>query len=185
MDVAGTIGTLRQEPAALQHSGGWDDWEATPRVTERQLVPAAGWRRIDGAGDVDASGTLIGGCIETVSRLAGTPFGDPAPLDGPHLVYLEAAEENAYSICRALHGMRLNGFFAQASAILIGRTSAPDSPTLTQDGAVLDALGVLGVPIIAGMDIGHVPPQAQLINGATARVVFTGDANYIGQHLGQ
>jgi muramoyltetrapeptide carboxypeptidase len=55
----------------------------------------------------------------------------------------------------------------------VGRTSAPDSPTLTQHGAVLDALGPLGVPIVAGIECGHVAPYLPLVNGARGRVVHT------------
>lgn len=183
MDAAGTTGPLRQHASPTQHSGGWDDWSEKPRVTRRQLVPSAGWRVLTG-GTVDVSGRLIGGCIETVSRIVGSRYGDVSRLDGPHLVYLEAAEENAYAICRALHGMRLSGFFAQASAVLIGRTSAPASPSMTQEEAVLDALGGLGIPIIAGMDIGHVPPQLQLVNGAAARLVVTDSEQWLQQELG-
>ena len=172
IEVAGITGAVRQHQSPVHNAPGWEDWVADPRVTAHSVVPSAGWRRINGDGEVEASGRLIGGCIETVSRLAGTPYGDSSQLDGPHLVYLEAAEENAFSTCRSLHGMRLAGFFDQASAVLIGRTAAPDSPTLTQDEAVIDALGGLGIPIIAGVDIGHVPPQMQLVNGAPATLRF-------------
>lgn len=58
--------------------------------------------------------------------------------DGP-IVYVEAASENAGSVARSLHGMRLNGVFGHASAILVGRTYAPDTDELTQHDAVLDA----------------------------------------------
>jgi muramoyltetrapeptide carboxypeptidase len=183
IEVAGSTGAVRQQQSPVHNGPGWGDWVADPRVTVHSTVPSAGWRRIDGVGDVEASGRLIGGCIETVSHLAGTRFGDVGQLDGPHLVYLEAAEENAYSICRALHGMRLAGFFDQASAVIIGRTGAPDSPTLTQDEAVLDALGALGVPIVAGVDVGHVPPQAQLVNGAAATLRFSRSERWIEQLL--
>ena len=181
LEVARTTGALRQHASRLAKVGGWS---SDPRVTRHRFAATSGWHRIDGTGDVDVSGRLIGGCIETVSRIAGTPFGAVANLDGPHLVYLEAAEENAFSICRALHGMRLAGFFDHATAVMIGRTSAPDSPTLTQDEAVLDALGALGIPIVAGVDVGHVPPQAQLVNGAPATLRFSADDQWIEQQIG-
>ena len=62
------------------------------------------------------------------------------------IVYIEAAGHDAATICRNLHGMRLNGFFDHASAVLVGRTYAPDVPTLAQDEAVADALTRLGGP---------------------------------------
>jgi muramoyltetrapeptide carboxypeptidase LdcA involved in peptidoglycan recycling len=62
--------------------------------------------------------------------------------------------------------MRMAGFFAEAKAILVGRTFAADRKTLTQREAVLDALGRLGVPIIADVGCGHVPPYLPMVNGA-------------------
>ncbi|HLU75894.1 MAG TPA: hypothetical protein VKZ82_27205, partial [Nonomuraea sp.] len=70
-----------------------------------------------------------------------------------------------------------------AAAILVGRTRAPDMRTLTQHEAVLDALGGLGVPIIADVECGHVPPYLPLVNGARARVTYDGDRNEITQTL--
>jgi muramoyltetrapeptide carboxypeptidase LdcA involved in peptidoglycan recycling len=77
------------------------------------------------------------------------------------LVYVEAAGDDAFAICRNLHGMRLAGFFTGANAVLVGRTRAPAADSLTQHEAVLDALGCLRVPIIADVECGHVPPYAQ------------------------
>lgn len=72
------------------------------------------------------------------------------------IVYLEAAGDDAATICRNLHGLRLAGWFEHARAILIGRTNAPDYPGLTQQEAALDALGRLGLPIVFDLEIGHV-----------------------------
>ncbi len=135
------------------------------------------WVRLDGDGAVDVTGRLIGGCIETVRHLAGTPYGDVArfgPEQAPEglIVYLEAAGDDAYAVCRSLHGMRLAGFFTHARAVLIARTIAPDTKTLTQTEAVLDALGGLGVPIVAELGCGHVPPYLPMVNGALGHLRF-------------
>jgi muramoyltetrapeptide carboxypeptidase LdcA involved in peptidoglycan recycling len=79
---------------------------------------------------------------------------------------VETSEDDAATICRNLHGMRLAGFFTRARAIIVGRTNAPDHPGLTQHDAVLDALESLGVPIIADVECGHVPPYLPIVNGA-------------------
>ena len=55
---------------------------------------------------------------------------------------------DAATICRNLHGMRLAGFFDGARAVVVGRTTAPDQPTLTQHEAVLDALGKINPDVI-------------------------------------
>ena len=54
----------------------------------------------------------------------------------------------------------------------MARTIAPESRTLTQAEAVLDALGGLGVPIIAEVGCGHVPPYLPIVNGALGRLEF-------------
>jgi muramoyltetrapeptide carboxypeptidase len=138
---------------------------AAPRNTEGR------WIRLDDGGVMDITGRLIGGCIETVRHLAGTPYGHIRRFAHEHapeglIVYVEAAGDNAYAICRSLHGMRLAGFFAEAQAVLVARTIAPESLTMTQHEAVLDALGQLGLPIVAEVGCGHVPPYVPIVNGA-------------------
>jgi muramoyltetrapeptide carboxypeptidase len=140
------------------------------------------WVRLDGDGPADVTGRLVGGCIEAVRHLAATPQGDVARFARQHapeglIVYLEAAGDDAFSVCRSLHGMRLAGFFAEAKAILVASTFAPDSPTLTQQEAVVDALARVGVPIIAEVGCGHVPPYVPMVNGALGHLRFgTGSA---------
>lgn len=168
--------TFAQASAGVHRAGSWDDWEAHPEVTEHTYNGSGGWRRLDGGeAEVDVTGRLVGGCIETLCNLAGTPYADVSRFAREHapdglLVYVEAAEDDAATICRNLHGMRLAGFFDGARAILVGRTSAPDHPTLTHDAAVLDALGPLDVPIIADVECGHVPPYLPIVNGALGRI---------------
>lgn len=111
----------------------------------------------------------------------GTPYGNVTAFARDHapeglVVYVEASEDNALEICRNLHGMRLAGFFDAANGVVVGRTSAPDAATLTQHEAVLDALGGLGVPIIADVECGHVPPYLPMVNGALARLQYSGTA---------
>ncbi len=130
----------------------------------------------------------MGGCVETLCNLAGTPYLDVSAFardEAPEglLVYVEAAEDNAYTICRNLHGMRLAGFFDHANAILVGRTGAPDAASLSQHEAVLDALGSLGVPIVADVECGHVPPHMPIVNGARGRVVHAPGRSELTQTL--
>ena len=52
----------------------------------------------------------------------------------------------------------------------MGRTAAPGHEDLSQHGAVLDALGGLGVPLVADVECGHVAPHLPLVNGALAEL---------------
>ncbi|MEU1704241.1 S66 peptidase family protein [Streptomyces sp. NPDC005706] len=176
---------LAQTPPGRHRATGWDDYALYPEIRDLTLDTAGTWTRLDGTGDVDVEGRLIGGCIETLVNLAGTRLLDTRSFaDGDDLlVYVEACEDNAYTICRNLHGMRLAGFFDRAAAVLVGRTKAPDGRTLTQHEAVLDALGPLGVPIVADVECGHVPPYLALVNGARGRVVHTAARSEIVQTL--
>lgn len=181
LDLAAATGPVTQRDSGLV-AHFWR-FEEDPQATEWKRVDTGTWEVL-GGGPVDVTGRLIGGCIETVTAIAGTPFGDVAAFGrehGPLLVYAEAAESSAFDICRALHHLRLAGWFDHAVGVLIGRTGAPDSDGFTQREAVTDALGMLEIPIVFDLEIGHVPPHLPLLNGATARVVVDGDIRQITQ----
>ena len=165
--------SVRQAAAARYHSGGFDDWVADPTVAEYTLDAPGGWRLLDPEhGPVRISGRLVGGCLETASILAGTPWGDVPAFaardcgDQDLVVYIDVAEHAAFDAARDLWRLRLSGWFDRAGAVLVSRTQAPDSAGFTQRDAVRSALGDLGVPVVLDVDCGHVPPHLALVNGA-------------------
>lgn len=172
LDIAAGSGPHLQRDSGVV--AGWWRFEEDPRATEWKPAGNGQWT-LHGAASLHATGRLIGGCVEALCNLAGTPYGDVPGFAAVHgddglIVYLEAAGDEATTICRNLHGLRLAGWFDRAQAILVGRTNAPDNPKLTQREAVLDALGRLDVPIVFDLEIGHVPPHLPLVNGALATV---------------
>ena len=190
LDIAAAApgATLRQDSPGRYRAEGFDSYQDHPEVTEFTLDTPGRWTRLDSADAVEVTGRLIGGCVETVCHVSGTSYADVAGFGARHapdglIVYVEAAGDDAFTICRSLHGMRLTGFFDGANAVVVGRTRAADGPSLTQHEAVLDALSVLGVPIIADVECGHVVPYMPFVNGARARLLCSDTENSLTQTL--
>lgn len=188
--VSAPVGSVLTQGQSQSHWGsGHDDWETDPAASEYTLDTPGGWRPLDpSAGQFEVSGRLIGGCIETVSILAGTAYGDLAGFVQEHapeglLVYVEASEDGAVDIARHLWRMRLAGWFDAANAVLVGRTSAPYVPGFTQEDAVRSALAGLDVPVVLDVDCGHVPPHLALVNGALGHLTLNGRGATLTQRL--
>lgn len=166
---------------------GWDKWEDDPTPTTMPLTEPTTWRVLHGSDHVEFSGRLIGGCVEVLGPLAGTPYGDVAPWarqqDEGTVVYLEVAGTDAYDAARHLHAIRLAGWFENANGVLVGRTRAPRSEHMDHDEAVLDALARLDLPIVGGVDFGHAPPYMSFVNGALADVQVADGKGEITQRL--
>jgi muramoyltetrapeptide carboxypeptidase len=184
-EVASATTPFTQRSPGRHRAAGWDDYEGDPDVSTMTLDTAGTWTVL-GDRPVDATGRLVGGCIETLSPIAATPYADVAGFGREHradglVVYLEAAESDAFTVCRMLHGLRLAGWFDHANAVLVGRTGAPDSNGFTQRDAVVDALGGLDVPVVLDVECGHLQPFLPLVNGALARVVADDERQEITQ----
>jgi muramoyltetrapeptide carboxypeptidase LdcA involved in peptidoglycan recycling len=180
--------TFEQRDAPRRRSRPWGPWQDEPLDRDSAYQAPTRWRSLDGSADVVMRGRLIGGCLETVSLLAGTPFGDVPGFARRHapegtIVYLEAAGADSVSVLRMLRSLKLAGWFDDANGILLGRTAGPSNEELSQDDAARRALGDLDVPVIVDFDTGHQPPQMPLVNGALADVSLSGDGGVITQRL--
>ncbi|GAA4625919.1 LD-carboxypeptidase [Cellulomonas oligotrophica] len=183
--------TVVQGAARRYRGGPFADYATDPGVDEYVLDAPGGWTRVDAAGPdapVHATGRLVGGCLETVAHLAGTPFGDVDAFAREHapeglVVYLESAESGSADVTRRLLGLRYAGWFDHATAVLIGRTTGRETPEWTHHHAARHALGDLGIPVLVDVDCGHVPPHLALVNGALATVDHGPDGSTITQVL--
>jgi muramoyltetrapeptide carboxypeptidase len=168
---------------------GFDPWQDDPTLTQYSFDSGGRWSLLDpSAGPLKVQGRLVGGCIETVSILASTAYGDLPAFARAHapeglLVYVEASGDVATDIARDLWRMRLAGWFDDARAVLVGRTTAPDADGFTQLDAVRSVLGDLGLPVVLDVDCGHVPPYLALVNGALAQLEVDGDVQRLTQTL--
>ena len=179
--------SFTQTAAPYRRSRPWSDWDEEPLGRAEAYEEPTAWTSLH-AEDVELRGRLLGGCLETVSLLAGSSFGDLSGFARRHapeglIVYLEVVDSDAVSVLRMLWALRLAGWFDHANGILIDRTTAPDTAELTQREAVERALGDLDIPVILDFDTGHQPPQMPLVNGALAEVELVDGHGWITQHL--
>lgn len=186
LDVVTTTGEVTQRSPG-RYREGFVDYGEHPGVDHFDLTEPGGWSVL-GGGDTEVSGVLVGGCVEVLTAMAGTPYADVPGFAREHreegvLVFLEACEWSPYDVARALHGFRLNGWFDDATGVLIGRPSAPDAAGWSQHDAVADALGGLDVPVILDVDCGHVAPYLPLVTGAPTRVTVRDGSGLVGQWL--
>ncbi|HEY9564309.1 MAG TPA: S66 peptidase family protein [Nocardioides sp.] len=186
-ELAAATGPIAQRSPGRFRTAPHGDYIANPGTDVFDLDAVDGWSVL-GGGDAEVTGRLIGGCVETLGAISGTPYADIAGFGREHadqgiLVYVEACDFGPYDVARILHGFRLAGWFEHANAILVGRPSAPDTEGFTQHDAVADAFSELGLPVILDVDCGHVAPYLPLVNGATATVRVRDGRGEVTQHL--
>lgn len=156
------------------------------------LTQPTKWKRLDGQSEsVTFHGRLIGGCLDTIARLAGTEYGDIASFKKQHsgdgvILYFENVEMAPCELTRALYSLRLQGWFKTLSGIMIGRSAGPNVGDANQHkylDALRSALGDVNIPVLYDVDIGHMPPQMSLVNSAMAWVTFSDNGGLVKQQL--
>ena len=66
-----------------------------------------------------------------------------------------------------------SGWFKHCSGIIIGRPDGyKDKRNFTLVDALEQVLGGLNIPVIYDVDIGHIPTQMKIVNGAIGKVEF-------------
>lgn len=140
------------------------------------LTEQSEWKSLSGE-DVSLKGRLLGGCIDVIRHLIGTPYGNIHDFqketinNEPILWYFENCEMDTTDVRRTLVQMKLAGWFENCSGIIFGRSSANDPIENYEIRDVYKDLGhELNLPIVYDIDCGHVPPQMTFINGAYAEV---------------
>lgn len=175
--------------ASSRYQVQWIPFETDTNAPLNQTEPTR-WRRLDGHDEpLTVKGRLIGGCLDTVSRLAGTRFGDvPAFVrasgEDRVLLYLENCEQSPCEMLRTFCSLRLHGWFDGLAGVLLGRSAAPevtDAKRLNHAQATVDALGDLPCPVLTDLDIGHRQPQLTLVNGALATCHVEAGSGWLSQ----
>lgn len=136
----------------------WADPSLQPR--RRSLQQSTGWRFLQGTGCTQ--GHLIGGCLEVLDWLRGTPVwpNDDAWHDA--ILFLETSEEapSPAFVTRVLRSFAAMGVLDKLSALLFGRPGGgiPDADFTLYDQAILHVVAeeqaLRHLPIVTNMDFG-------------------------------
>jgi len=122
-----------------------------------------------------ARGRLAGGNLAIMASLCGTPF---APSLAGAIVVLEDINEPVYRVDRMLRQLLLSGALDSSVAIAFGHCTAcaeeSDDGARTLDEVLAETAGILGIPCLAGIPVGHVADQWTLPLGAMAELDVDG-----------
>ncbi|KRG11500.1 S66 family peptidase [Lederbergia galactosidilytica] len=170
----------RAGESVVQHSSlkYQKEWQHDrPSSCVYHLTEQTIWKTIAHSPNVTIKGRLLGGCIDVIRHLIGTPYGDVQRFkeqflaDDPLIWYLENCELSTVDLRRSLVQMKLAGWFEGSAGILFGRSSANQAvQNYTVEDVYQELAKELNIPIIYDVDCGHVPPQITFINGAFAEV---------------
>ena len=133
-----------------------------------------------GWGGGTATGPLLAGNLTVATHLLGTRH--LPPLQGAILI-LEDVGEAPYRLDRLLTHWRLCGALQQLAGIGFGRFTGCDDPEgepgdaspdparrFTAEQVLRDRTADLGIPVVAGLPVGHEPGNAALPLGVQARL---------------
>ncbi|WP_341315466.1 muramoyltetrapeptide carboxypeptidase [Paraburkholderia sp. IMGN_8] len=121
---------------------------------------------------VDVSGMLWGGNLAVLASLIGTPY--MPPVQGG-ILFIEDVNEQPFRLERMLYQLHLSGILAQQQALVLGDFSGGRSYDY-DNGYDLQAMieqvrSVIGIPVVTGLQFGHVPDMLTLPVGADAHLV--------------
>lgn len=130
------------------------------------------WAGLHNESEISMKGRLIGGCMDVLLDLVGTPYEDVRGFverykcDG--IIWcLESFAIDGERLTMALWHLKNAGWFEHAKGFVFGRPCFYKSfSDITFEEAVQNALGDMNVPVITGADIGHKKPSITVVNGA-------------------
>jgi muramoyltetrapeptide carboxypeptidase len=173
--------------SSVKYQKKWNHSDPSPMVFH--LTEETIWRTVSKT-SVKLHGRLLGGCIDIIRHLIGTPYGDVKGFrtkhlhDEPILWYLENCEMSTADLKRSLTQMKFAGWFENCSGIMFGRSPA-NHPVedYTIEDVYQDLSDETQIPIACDIDCGHIPPQITFINGAFAEVEVVNGKGVVKQYF--
>ena len=174
-----------EQTSSEKYQKEWQHGNPSPCVFH--LTENTEWKTLKDS-SVTVQGRFLGGCIDVIRHLIGTPFGDVTSFSKEHINeepiiwFLENCELNTTDLRRSLVQMKLAGWFQNTSAIMFGRSPANEPvDDYTVEDVYAELAEELNIPIIYNIDCGHVPPQMTFINGAYAEVTVNSGRGIVKQ----
>ena len=140
------------------------------------MVLETKWKNLKGEKEVIMEGRAIGGCLDCIDNLIGTKYDNTKNYikkynkDGI-IWFLESCETTTPQLTRILLKMKYAGYFENCKGIIFGRPLIiREDYEITEDEAIMQAIGNLNFPIISGTDLGHIPPQLGFMQGAILKI---------------
>lgn len=154
----------------LASSSSWTDefldWRTGADLTRpRTQIPATGWRWLR---EGTATGTLVGGCLESLQHLRGTRYWPD--LCGA-ILFLETSEEKPLpeTVDALLMDFENMGVFGQVEGLVLARPYGyGDADKALLDEIVIERTGAFGFPVLVDVDCGHTSPLLTLPLGCGA-----------------
>ncbi len=168
------MGDLSPAPEWTEQFLDWAD--PSNQLKRRAFVASPGWTWLQGLDHDLVEGHLLGGCIDVLEMLKGTPWWPaPSAWEGA-VLYFETSEEapEPRLVERWLRNYASQAILGSAAGILLGR---PYGYTIEKRvhlhaaiRKVLAEAGRSNLPVVADMDFGHTSPTGVLPNGGRVRI---------------
>ena len=134
------------------------------------------WKNGNGEVKNKFSGRCIGGCFDVIVNLIGTKYDkigeyiEKYKNDGI-VWFLDVYEMSTPQVLCHLWQMKNAGYFAHCKGIIFGRPCyIREDYEMSFAQAIKEAIGDLQIPFILDADVGHIPPQMPIVNGAILEV---------------
>jgi muramoyltetrapeptide carboxypeptidase LdcA involved in peptidoglycan recycling len=151
------------------------DWrDLTNQSRRRNFVPSEGWFWLQGEGRVTCR--LVGGCLDALEFLKGTPWWIPKELWDGAIFFAETSEEapSPKTVGRWLRNYGSQGILQSISGMLLARPmNYAGEMTRILYGEIQRVLAEFGradLPVVANMDFGHTSPQMVVPIGGLAMI---------------
>lgn len=147
-------------------------WKALGSKAKPGQISNPGGVKLKGEGRGKAEGRLICANLSLLVSLLGTPF---MPNLGGAILVVEDVGEEPYRVDRMFVQLRNAGVLDEIAGLVLGTFTScepkdPEKPSLTLGEILADVSGWLSVPMLRGLQYGHIPRKLTLPMGVRAGI---------------